>query len=317
MQTLTIPLSGQLLVAHLAAYGLGFALDVAGEQAFVGHDPESLEMDPQISTTADLMRIAECVRNTTAHCEEPVKADLVAANASKDGRPVLWPVIWARATAMARASAVLPVREELLDRLECRGARVATELMAGLGAPAAWLDDKPQRGASRLDGVAGNSTSDFVRGVLRRALPAASSVTADDLQPLWTGAGSTITADDDKTGWSPPGTRVALLYQWLAAVGLSQLPVGLSSHGSSRTPGRWRDAEAQGARLPVLAAPTSMARLRALLQLPELVLPVLGPADAGRLRALGIQELVSFPLLNRSNGNMVAFSFGRATRLEL
>jgi hypothetical protein len=64
MNTLTIPLSGQLLVAHLAAYGLGFALDLAGEHAFVCHRPDSVDMQPQLLTAANLERVAQSVRRT-------------------------------------------------------------------------------------------------------------------------------------------------------------------------------------------------------------------------------------------------------------
>lgn len=312
MRTLTIPMSGQLLVAHLAAYGLGFALDVAGEAAFVGHDP-SLEMRLHVSTTADLERIAECVRNAAAECEATVWANLPVPKKTLE-----WPVIGARATDMERARVALPAREELLDQLEGSSARAAPGLLAGLGAPAAWLHTKPpkpQWGASGLDGVPGNSTSDFVRGVLRHALPAAASITADELHGLWMVQEPPSPTDEDKTGWVPRGNRVQLLHQWLAALGLSLLPVGLSAHGRSRTPSHWR--ERRGVTLPVLAAPVSMPRLRALLQLPELGAPVPDPAAAGRLRALGIRELARFAVLTGSNDKMVAFSFARATRLDL
>lgn len=233
---------------------------------------------------------------------------------------------------MDHAAAALLAREELLDGLERRDCRVAADLLAGLGAPAAWLEDRPKRpakpqwGASRLDGVLGNHTSDFIRGVLRRALPAASSVTADELRALWAAVKPPSATDGDKTGWSPRGTRVDLLHQWLAALGLSLLPVGLRAHGPSRTPCHWRVTGARGVTLPLLAAPTSVPRLRALLQLPGLVVPppalgsqapTVDAAVAGRLRALGIRELVSFPALDRSTPQSVAFSFGRATRIEL
>jgi hypothetical protein len=217
---------------------------------------------------------------------------------------------------MDRALQALEMREELLDRLESLDRRLPEALIAGLGAPGAWLADRPQRGASRLDGVIGNHTSDFVRGVLRRALPAA-SVTGDDVHALWTVTSPPEASEDDKTGWAPPGTQVHLVHQWLAAIGLSQLPVGLAANGPSRTPCYWRDSDVRGLTLPVLSQPISMPRLRALLQLPALVTPTSSPTAAGRLRALGIHELVSFPLLNRSTRQSVAFSFGRGTRIEL
>ena len=107
------------------------------------------------------------------------------------------------------------------------------------------------------------------------------------------------------------------MHQWLAAVGLTQLPVGLSANGPSRTPCYWRDGAARGATLPVLSQPVSMPRLRALLQLPALVTPTVPSSAAARLRALDIRELVSFPRLDRPTSQSVAFSFGRGKRIEL
>ncbi|MGO9791185.1 MAG: hypothetical protein ACLP8S_17310 [Solirubrobacteraceae bacterium] len=312
MTTLTIPLSGQLLIAHLAAYGLSYTLHAQGEQAFIGHDPDSLEMAPQITTTADIEQVAERVSKTATDCEEAVEADLEPGKTGNDRRPV----IWARATRADRAQQALPLREELLDHLEDNDELLPAALVAGLGAPAAWLNDRPQRGASRLDGVMGNYTSDFVRGVLRRTRPAVASITIDELRTLWTASDPPDATDDDKTGWSPPGTKAHPVHQWLAAIGLTQLPVGLAAHGSSRTPCCWRDAQTQGITLPVLSQPVSIPRLRALLQLPTLTTPAFTPAAAGRIRALGIREIVSFPVISRSTGKSVAFFFGRATRIE-
>jgi hypothetical protein len=313
MRTLTVPVSGRLLVSQLAGYGLCLALDSAGERAFVRHDPDSLDLTPQILTTASDQRVTDCVRRTAAECENAIEADLIPGQTGNNRRPV----IWARATKLDHADRALRAREELLDELEADRARIAAALLAGLGTPATWLGEKPQRGASQLDGVPGNSTSDFVRGVLRPAVHAARGITDDDLAPLWTATRTPAGIDQDKTGWSPPGTHIDLVYQWLAAIGLAQLPVGLVAHGPSRTPTHWRDAGSRGVTLPVLAAPTSIPRLRALLQRPELTGAIAHPAAAARIRALGIRELVSFPVLNRSNATMVAFSFAKATRIEL
>jgi hypothetical protein len=312
VRTLTIPYSGQLLVAHLAAYGLGFVLDAGGEEVFVGHDPYSLEMEPQVSTAASFDRIAECVRNAAAECQEPIEADLVPGKTGNDRRPV----VWARATAMARATDALRLREGILDDLERRAARVAAGTIAGLGAPAAWLGDHPERGASRLDGVLGNHTSDFVRGVMRRTRRSALSAAADGLEVEWMTGETTVEGDTDRTGWVPPGTKIDPLHQWLAALGLSQLPVGLSADGPATTPCHWRDGRERGATLPILSRPVSMPRLRALLQLPDLTLPA-AASVAARLRALGVHELVSFSIVDRSTPQSVAFTFTRGNRSEL
>lgn len=314
MPSLTIPLSGHLLVSHLAAYGLGVVLDANDEDAFVGHDPLSLEMEPHVTTPANVERTVDLVRQSATTCERVIEADLQPGQTGNNRRPV----IWARATALDRAKLALPKREALLEAAERDEQAIVVGLLAGLGAPAAW-SDRPQRGASRLDGVTGNHTSDFVRGVLRRARPAAASAQVDGLASAWSGKTSqAASVDDDKTGWSPPGTRVDLVHQWLAALGLSLLTVGQSAHGRAATPCFCRH-EARGVTLPVLDHPVSVPRLRGLLQLPELLLPAarLVNSEAARLRARGIRELVAFALVDRSTPQSTAFSFARGVRVEL
>jgi hypothetical protein len=310
MPTLNVRISGLMLVSHLTAYGLGATLEASGEQAFVGHDPDSLELEPRVETAAAPDRVLECVRRTAMDCQRVVEADLAP------GRPA----IWARFTDSERAQNALQLREALLDEVETSGQTISVRLLAGLGAPAAWLAKaKPSQGASQLDGVAGNSTSDFVRGVLRRTLPTALDATADELRALYASE-PPIPNDEaeDKTGWSPPGVRVHPLHQWLAAVGLTQLPVGLSASGRSHTPCCWRNGQRRGVRLPIPDAPVSMPRLRAVLMLPELAGPEVTARDGARLRALGVAEVLNFQVIDQAdNPNMVAFRFGRAERVEL
>jgi hypothetical protein len=313
MITLHIPISGLMLIAHLAAYGFGATLEAGGERAFVAYDPDSLDLQPLVGADASLERVLECIRRSAVDCEDVVEADEVPGKTGNDRRSV----IWARSTAGERARRVLPVREQLLDHAEASGRMLSAALCAGLGAPAAWLVDRPHTGASQLDGVLGNHTSDFVRGVLRRWRPVAETLTADQVRTLFTTIDPPPASDEDKTGWSPPGSRVHGLCQWLAAIGLSQLPVGLSATGPSRTPCFRRNGGDRAVRLPVLGAPTSLARLRALLQLPELVASELTPAMAARIRALGVSELIDFPRLDHAGQSSVAFSFARATRVEL
>ena len=308
MTTLRMPISGLMLVAHLAAYGVGVALDSAGQRAFLGYDPDSLELEPHIETNATADRIAECVRQTTLDCEPIVQADLVPG----------CPVLWARFTDDQRGPVALQRRETLLDEAEVTRWALAPRLAAGLGAPAAWLTKgKSSWGASQLDGVAGNSTSDFVRGVLRRTLPVARDATAAQLETLWLASDPPSPEAPDKTGWAPPGVRVHPLHQWLAAIGLTQLPVALAAAERSRTPCFWRRGQRRGARLPVSRAPISMPRLRALLQSPELTASELTQAGQARLRALGVEGVLEFPLIDQTTGNMVQFAFGRARWIEL
>lgn len=311
MHTFTMPLSGHLLVAHLAAYGLATVLDAGDEQCLIGHDPLSLEMNPQVTTAASLERAAELVRASAAECESFVEADLNPGATGNDRRPV----IWARTTARERASLAVAKREELLDG--SNEPRIAQGLLTGLGAPAAW-SERPQWGASRLDGVIGNHTSDFVRGVLRRSRLEAAETHAEELGPLWDGSRqSAASPEDDKTGWSPPGTKLNRVHQWLAGLGLSMLPVGQHANGRSSTPCFWRDG--QGVTLPVFLAAVSVARLRCVLQSPGLCAPGadLAAPEAAHLRALEVYELVGFPLVDRSTAQSRVFSFARGSRVAL
>lgn len=314
MATLTIPLSGHLLVAHLAAYGLGAVLDAAREDAFVGHDPLSLEIEAEVTTSVSVERAAKCVRQSADECERAVEADVYPGKSGNDRRAV----IWARTTKPQLAGEALPQREALLDSAERDGASTVIGLLTGLGVPAVWCGDRPQRGASALDGVFGNHTSDMVRGLLRRVRPAAAVAQADELGAAWSGTATPASEAEDKTAWSPPGTRVDLVHQWLAALGLGLLPVGQSSQGTGQTPCCfWR--EGHGVTLPVFKAPVSLARLRALLQRPELKIPpaALGASEAARLRSFGIEELVTFARIDRGTKQSVAFTFARGDRIEL
>jgi hypothetical protein len=315
----TIPCSGRLLITHLGAYGLAAALDARGVDAFVGHDPQAVELTPQVFATVELDEVAACIRESALECEPAVEADLEPGRTGNNRIPV----IRARATEPERAATSMAARERLLDDLEAHGARSATALIAGLGASGVWLRDTktrkavPARGASRLDGVAYNIGSDIVRSALRHSLPAAATVVEEDLRPLTDGSRGRTADDTDRLLWSPPGTRIGLVYQWLATLGLGLLPVGLTARTHARTPGFWHESGARGIALPILARPASAARLRSLLQLPDLVARGATPAAATRLRALGISELVTFAVLDSSSGTMVKFSFGPATRLEL
>jgi hypothetical protein len=315
-QTFAMPYSGLLLVTHLASYGLAAALDAKGVEAFVGHDPDALELTPQVKTSASLAEICTCIRESALECKPAVEADVEPGRTGNDRIPV----IRARATDPERAITSLTKRERLLDDLEACEGCLPVALIAGLGAPAPWLHDGarsvPQRGASELDGVAVNYPADIVRSALRHALPAGEHATEEDISRLRDSAAASPEIED-KLGWTPPGTSVEWLHQWLAALGLCLLPVGLRAGARARTPGFWRGPASRGVTLPVLAHPVSVARLRAILQLPVLSTNSIPQAAAPRLRALGISELVSFSVLDRSTPQMVQFSFSRGTRLAI
>lgn len=319
MLTLRIPSSGRLLATHLAAYGLALTLHAQGRLAWIGHDWRSLESDPVIETDASPHEVATSVAHSALACEAAVESDLVPGATGNERIPV----IRARATDQERAVTALAARERLLDAAEAADETIVAALLSGLGAPAPWLCDQstarrpmPGRGATQLDGVPYNIGSDIVRGLLRPVLRATKETDADVLVRLFAGHAVDAQPDRDRTRWSPDGTRLPAACQWLAAIGLGLLPVGLTSRDRARTPGFWRQSGRRGVSLPVLQRPVSVPRLRGILQRPELT-AIGGSREAARLRALGISEVASFSVIDASNGTMVAFSFAPATRRTL
>lgn len=311
--TIALPLSGLVLASHLAAYGLALVLRERDEDVRVGHRRDSLECEPVIATTLTTPEIGEAVRESARICKEAIEADRVPGKAGNERRSV----IWARGTSAEGAWELLRMRERLLDSADGGGQRIAAALIGGLGAPSPWLDEKPHRGATALDGVLGNHTSDFVRGVLRKMRPAAESIRDEELAQFWFEPDPPAATDEDKTGWAPRGALIDPVHQWLAALGLGMLPVGLVARGHAQTPCVWSRGRDRGVRVPVLARPVSPARVRALLQRRELCAPELDIASGAALRALGVSETVEFSVIDRTTPQSVAFSFGRGVLREL
>jgi hypothetical protein len=312
VRELTSPASGLLLVSHLAAFGLAAVLADHGETAWVVHDPDSQTFEPRVLTPAAREAVDAAVRRSASVLEAAVEADLPPVDGKGDRRPLLW----ARASVeRARAGAVLALRERLLREQEEAGRRLAADIAAGLGAPLAWGPEhlKSPGGATRLDGVMGNSTSDFVRGCLRRLRPYA--LTARD---VW--ADGPVEPMPDRTNWSPEGTALDPVTQWLAVCGLALLPVGHRQLERSATPA-WAVVSRQATvALPVLRRPASLPRLRALLALADLPKAAQQPTPAirARLRAHGVDEVVCFDRREgASGGGSVAFRFDQARRIAL
>jgi len=321
MEHVTIPYSGTLLVSHLAAYGLGVALDVAGIDAFVGHDPDSQSFDPVVSFAAGYDDARAAIRASAESVEWIVERDVEPGKTGNDRRSV----IWARASMDGdpeRLARIVAMRAELAEEADRAPSPIAAMLLGGLGSPIAWGPEnvRTAHGATALDGVLGNHTSDFVRGVLRPTRLAAAALDPDPFE-----GESRRTVPLDKTGWAPPGTPVDYVHQWLAALGLALLPVAHRQLEASTTPACWRRKQGRrGVTLPLLATSVSVSRLRALLQLPALVAfpgerdeppPV---HEAGILRSYGIDEVVVFERRNRSGaGSSVAFDFRRGERVAL
>ena len=325
MEQVAIPYSGTLLVSHLAAYGLAFVLDDAGIDAFVGHDGASQSFEPVVMFDADPDAAHAAIRASATQAEDWVEHDVQPGMTGNDRRAT----IWARASLereSERLAQLVGLRAGLVQQADLAPSGVASALLAGLGTPAAWGTErmKTPSGATALDGVLGNHTSDFVRGVLRTTRRAAAALDPDPFE---------LDALDeipfDKTGWSPPGTRVAYAHQWLAALGLGLLPVAHRPLKRSATPACWRRGRDEGWRsgvtLPLLDAPVSVPRLRALLALEALPAITSGAVNEGdaavaaaELRGLGIDEVVVFERRDRSGaGSSVAFDFQRGRLVAL
>lgn len=310
----TVPYTGRILVSHLAAYGLAVALDRQGLEPFVGHDGSG-EFTPFVEVSCNEAQLAEAISASAAECEAAVETDVEPGRSGNDRIPA----IRARATAEPSARAALAAREDLLDDLERQQESLALGLLAGLGAPAVWLRTQakctPHRGATALDGVPYNIGSDIVRGSLRRSLPAARDLTASSMTSLYATEAELDEDSDDRTRWSPPGTRVAVVWQWLASVGLTLLPVGLRADAAARTPGAVPGSDGRIA-LPVLDLPVSLPRLHALLLLRDLT-DQKDRAATARLQAQGVVEVLEFPRIDASSGTMVSYSFGLARPREV
>jgi len=327
MVRITLQASGELLVSHLAAYGLLAALDAVRIDAFLSHDPDSLSFEPVIEFDApSINEAARAVRRSAIEAEEAVEADIRPGKTANDRRAV----IWARASFAndpSLAAQVLALRQRHVASAERDHAHCTQGLLAGIGAPAAWGPEglKPSHGATALDGVLGNHTSDLVRGVLRPARAVAAGATDQAFELLW--QRRPVDGQRDKTGWAPPGTAVDLAYQWLAALGLGLLPVAHRPQGRSVTPACWtRGAPRRyGITLPIVGRAISIQRLRGMLALRGLAAIAdhrsSGPGDlaaSAELRSFGLAELVSFERLGKpGSGTSVAFTFRRGRRISL
>jgi hypothetical protein len=117
-----------------------------------------------------------------------------------------------------------------------------------------------------------------------------------------------------------------LAHQWLAVLGLGLLPVAHRPLGRSSTPACWSTPRPtrHGITLPLLARPSSLARVRATIGLRALTGATAQAAEqdalAARteLRAFGVPEAVVFERdVARGQGSSVAFSFRRGRRVAL
>lgn len=329
MRSIEIPYGGDLLLSHLIAFGLAVAVDAENVPVHVHHSQSSLSFEPIVEVSDEFgdAQLARAVRATAVAAELAVETDLAPDKKGNDRRSV----IWARgsyANDPRQAEEVVKRRAAVVDAAAARRETALLGVLAGLGAPASWGPDtvKPAHGATALDGVLGNHTSDLVRGVLRPARAAAATL---DAEHLWAGPQTKVQLD--KTGWAPAGTPAPLAHQWLAVLGLALLPVAHRQADRSATPAAWsiRNPRSAGIALPLLSRAASFARVRAVLELRALVevgkqpLDTLLGGDAdltagAELRSLGVPEIVRFERQDaRGQGSSVAFSFRRGVRVTL
>lgn len=332
MERVTIPYSGTLMVSHLAAYGLAFVLDDAGIDTFVSHDADSQSFEPVVSFAAERDDARAAIRESAQRLEALVEHDVEPGKRGNNRRATIWARLSLERTS-ERLQTVVALRSQLVEEADRAPDHLAAGLLAGLGAPATWGPErmKTSAGATAFDGVLGNHTSDFVRGVLRFARRAAATLETDPFS-----IDGLDEIPGDKTGWAPPGTTIDYVTQWLAALGLALLPVAHRPLERSATPTSWRVHGRSGVTLPLLDAPVSTARLRALLALDALrhIHSAVNAdseedpsvADAARkrtaaadkLRTFGIDEVVVFERRDRSGaGSSVAFDFRRGRRVAL
>lgn len=324
MEQVVFTHGGQVLVAQLAAFGLAVVLDSAGIDVHFGHDPDSLRFEPVVHFDASVADAASAVRGSAEVLEALIEADVEPVTSKNARRSV----IWGRPSfdhGSERGALVLAKRGALAAEADGGRQRLASGLLAALGAPALWGPKtvKSSSGATALDGVLGNHTSDFVRGVLR---PCRADAVEIDEERFRAEVGRATSGQRDRTNWAPSGTEVELVDQWLAALGLSLLPVAHRQVRRSATPACWSTGRPtrHGVTLPVLEQPVSLARLRALLALAPLasVCRTAGGApdaeQAGTLRAVGIGEVVTFERqYNPGAGSSVAFAYATGRRHAL
>lgn len=327
------PVSGIFLVSHLAVLGLATILDAYGDETVrVGHDSASLTFEPYLATALPRSEVRAFFEAAIADIEAVLEHDREAKS-----RGERKPTIRARDTYGGdpdRAREAVLVRHRLVRGLleqDGPGARLATALCEGLGSSVTWLPQErgakfdPSVGATAFDGAVINKSTDLVRKVFRELRVKA--LAAD----LWESGRSEHGAESP---WAPPNSPSDVTAEFLAGIGLAALPVAQRSRGVSLTPAIVRadvSRRPDAAVFPILGRPVTLARLRALLMSSDLAVIArelsfaLNGQNRGRedlaarkrLRALGVRELVLFPVRNLSTKQMVKFHFETGIRVDI
>lgn len=173
-------------------------------------------------------------------------------------------------------------REAHIDRLAFQDAVLDLRMLAGLGEPSSWHEDRGQprqdHGASRLELQPRNQGSEFVGTRLRALAAAVAQRSIDDVVAGLTGAlvrdeGSDSPDSRSAGNLRPPG-RTDNALAWAAMWGLANLPVQHLVHTPSRTPthlprsrtdGSGDEVRAGHVAVPLWSGRWTIARLRSVL----------------------------------------------------
>lgn len=232
-------------------------------------------------------------------------------------------------------------RREALDRIDGRWASLDRDLIGALGQPSYWAfdrgDPRPDHGASRWEMKTRNRGEEFVGNRLRLLSTAVASRSQVTVTSGLRGdtavdeVGKNAAASRTPTGLMPPRTTDNAR-AWCALWGLSLLSVTHRTQGASRSAGHLGHHSAGHLFLPVPIRPTTLPRLRAILDSRALLhaatqdlsarevnLPPVTDADRSRawewLDSRGVAAVVRFPVFRSANKSAPEKWAERGTRL--
>ncbi len=266
-------------LTHMALFGLAAILDSAGlaDVRICFTD----EITPQARLTVNVDESDVIARAVLDHARARADNSWVAATMTHEGdagkgvmSPRLKPPNSPESWSMLQSQ-----RHAQLTRLTDRRLTLDLRMVGGLGEPAYWRcterNVQPDQGASRWEMKTRNRGEEFVANRLAPLARAVSARTSETVLAGLTGAAIndyTGAADSrSATGFAPPGP-VDVALAWCGLWGIADLPVVHDGTNRSRTPGaqRWDRVHPHIMALPVFTAPTSSARLRAVLRSAEL-----------------------------------------------
>lgn len=216
---------------------------------------------------------------------------------------------------LAMAKDVLPVwagwRREELDRVDLDD--LDRRMIGALGEPAYWRwqvkDYEPDQGASRWDMADRRSGREFVKDRLQKFAGAVVTLTPHEAWEGLTGleirdrVGRNKDDSQTPTGFAPPQPMDAA-YAWCVLWGISVTTLVPMARRMGQTAGMSPNhrTHPEGTVLPIFDGPVTVARLRALLRVPDLQAAAFGNDDetrriaARKLASHGVRALQVFPV---------------------